>query len=313
MAKSPAHKFGQIIGNLVEKGVESNLREIANEHNLYLDKKQERAARNGKKTVRWVDHLGNAHDLDYVLEEDGSDEEYGMPIAFIESAWRRYTKHARNKAQEIQGAVNPLVHTYWRNAPFAGAIIAGGFTPGSIEQLKAQGFEVLHFSQSDVVEAFATVGIDGHFGEDTPEDEFREKVQKWKNLDEPDKLSVASSLLEANQDNFNEFLSKLERKIQRRIEAVLITALYGSTETLGSITTAINYLEQYDESTDGGELKKYELSIRYNNGDTIDAQFENRDDAVEFLESYQHPSLTPVRYEEGDPEPKNTQPSLFSG
>lgn len=54
---------------------------------------------------------GNAHDLDFVLERGGSDDKIGMPAAFIETAWRRYTKHYRNNAQEIQGALEPLAET----------------------------------------------------------------------------------------------------------------------------------------------------------------------------------------------------------
>ena len=105
MAESPSHKFGQIIGNLLESVIEPFLSEFAKEKHLYLDyQKNPRKARKGKK-VTWEDPYGNVHDLDYVLEMDGTDTMTGTPVAFIEVAWRRYTKHSRNKAQEIQGAI----------------------------------------------------------------------------------------------------------------------------------------------------------------------------------------------------------------
>lgn len=299
MAESPAHKFGQLIGNLVEEGMESTLKDIAEKHNLYLDKKQERSARGNRKALKWVDHLGNAHDLDYVLEENGSDQEFGMPIAFIESAWRRYTKHSRNKAQEIQGAVKPLVHTYWRNAPFAGAIIAGDFTDGAIEQLEAQGFEVLYFEQEDVVEAFSAVGIDGHYEEGTPEDDFREKLRNWESKDQSEKDKVIEGLIEANKEDVNQFAKNLENKIERTIRSVLVTPLYGNTESLDDVSEAIKFLREYIQEYGSGELKKYEISVRYNNGDQIDAQFERIEDAIDFLHPYQQAPLSPVRYEEG--------------
>jgi len=50
MAKSPAHKFGQIIGDLLEVAVERILIPISNENNLFLDKKGKRPARKGKNT-----------------------------------------------------------------------------------------------------------------------------------------------------------------------------------------------------------------------------------------------------------------------
>lgn len=108
MATSAAHKFGQIIGDLLELAIEPLLARFAEEHGLYLDKKGPRPARRGKKAT-WVDLHGNAHDLDFVLEKGGTGTHIGAPVAFVEVAWRSYTKHSRNKAQEIQGAVLPLV------------------------------------------------------------------------------------------------------------------------------------------------------------------------------------------------------------
>ena len=125
MAKSPAHKLGQIIGDHVEAAIDVPLRNMAAEFGLYLDHQHRRPARQGKRKVAWEDSYGNTHDLDYVLEEGGSEEERGNPRAFIEIAWRRYTKHSRNKAQEIQGAVLPLAETYKECAPFLGAVLAG--------------------------------------------------------------------------------------------------------------------------------------------------------------------------------------------
>ena len=88
----------------------------------------------------------NSHDLDFVLERGGTPDKIGMPVAFIETAWRRYTKHSRNKAQEIQGALEPLAETYRHLAPFKGAVLAGVFTEGALTQLRSLGFTVLYFS-----------------------------------------------------------------------------------------------------------------------------------------------------------------------
>src|SRR2546423_10453545 len=106
MAEAAGHKFGQFIGEYCESAIEPLLQEFADKYGLFLDKKGPRPARSGKK-LRWVDSYGNGHDLDYVLERGGTPEKVGTPIAFIESAWRRYTKHSKNKAQESQGAVLP--------------------------------------------------------------------------------------------------------------------------------------------------------------------------------------------------------------
>ena len=125
MAKSPSHKFGQIIGNLLEEITFPLLSEFSSKRNLYLDRQGKRGkARSGKK-VQWQDKYGNIHDLDFVIELGGTKDKKGKPVAFIEAAWRRYTKHSRNKAQEIQGAVLPIADRHEWDIPFLGAIIAG--------------------------------------------------------------------------------------------------------------------------------------------------------------------------------------------
>ena len=124
MAESLAHRWGQIIGDAFEMFVRNILGEVAQRHGLYLDFKQPRATRGGQGKVTWQDGYGNKHDLDYVLERGGTEDTLGVPIAFIESAWRRYTKHSKNKVQEIEAAVMPIALTFARHQPFCGAVVA---------------------------------------------------------------------------------------------------------------------------------------------------------------------------------------------
>ena len=145
MAKALGHSWGQKLGEVLEAGVVSLLENFAKKHELYLDKTGKRPARPGKR-VRWKDVYGNTHSLDCVLERGGSPSKIGAPVAFIETAWRGYTKHSRNKAQEIQGAILPLVSTHRNSAPFMGAILAGVFTEGALQQLKSLGFVVLYIT-----------------------------------------------------------------------------------------------------------------------------------------------------------------------
>ena len=144
MAQSPAHRLGQIIGDQLEAALYEPLLSIAQEFGLYLDYKHSRPARGGRKKVAWTDSYGNTHDLDYVLEEGGSEKMQGCPRAFIETAWRRYTKHSRNKAQEIQGAISPLATTYQNFRPFLGVVLAGIFTEGSLDQFRSHNFNVAY-------------------------------------------------------------------------------------------------------------------------------------------------------------------------
>ncbi|MEW6682696.1 MAG: DNA methylase [Nitrospirota bacterium] len=285
MAESLAHTFGQIVGNVLEEAIEPHLRKFALEHGLYLDKKGPRKARDGKK-VTWTDLYGNAHDLDFVLERGGTDGSRGAPVAFIETAWRRYTKHSRNKAQEIQGAIQVLALTHKYSCPFTGAILAGVFTEGALTQLKSLGFQVLFFPYRSIVEAFQTVGVDANFDEDTREREFRKKISRWKNLSKKAKRGVAEHLVTKHERDIANFLGVLEKTVTRRIDKVIVIPLHGRETECSSITEAIEFLASYESASVQGPVFKYEVHIRYNNGDKVMAEFTEKTAAMDFLKKY---------------------------
>ena len=221
MAESPAHRFGQIIGEVLEAAVTPLLTAFAEKRGLYFDKQGDRPCRPGKRCT-WLDLNNNKHDLDFVLERGGSADKLGLPAAFIETAWRRYTKHSRNKAQEIQGAVMPLAETYKNARPFVGVILAGVFTAGALNQLRSLGFSVLHFSYESVVAAFRDYGIDAAFDEDTPDSVFEKKVKKYERLPPAGRLGLARALLLKQKADAEEFMGTLEKVISRHIERITV-------------------------------------------------------------------------------------------
>ena len=293
MAESPAHKFGQIIGDVLEASIEPLLQKFASEYGLYLDRKGPRPARKGTK-VSWTDLYGNVHDLDFVLEKDGNDDHTGIPIAFIETAWRRYTKHSRNKAQEIQGAILPLKTTYQNSSPFIGAVLAGVFTDGALTQLKSLGFTLLYFPYETVVSAFSRVGIDAHFEEDTPDSELARQVRTWEALSPQQQSRVAKALVKSNSKEVQGFMNALEHAVTRQIELVRVIPLHGTMFEWRGVEEAIAFIESYDEDHGSKPIMKYEIEIRYSNGDRINGQFANKEDALQFLRTYQPLALRPV-------------------
>lgn len=283
MAESLSHKFGQIIGDLLELAIEPHLEKFARKHKLFLDKKGERKARAGKK-LSWTDGKNNKHDLDFVLERGGTVNKTGAPVAFIEVAWRRYTKHSRNKAQEIQGAIIPLTEKYRNSSPFVGVVLAGEFTDGSLNQLKSHGFGVLYFPYATVVKAFGKFGINAASDEGTSEKDFKKKIESWNKLQ--NKTEVAKELLKLNKKNVDEFLDSLSKSVSRFIERVIILPLHGQESSASTVTEAIDFLKKYSEDRPKLPLVKYEIIIKYNTGDRIDASFKDKSDTIKFLESY---------------------------
>ncbi len=284
MAESPAHKFGQVIGSLLESVLLPQLEQFCWEHNLYLDHQQRnRPARRGRK-VSWQDQYGNTHDLDFVIERDGSDEIVGQPLAFIEVAWRRYTKHSRNKAQEIQGAVLPLAEKYYWNSPYLGTVLAGVFTEGSLDQLKSNGFRVLYFPYETLIRAFEAEGIDIRFDESTPDDVFRACTDRIERASADTMERIKKRLIATNQKEVNDFFAALQHRISRSVVRVLVIPLYGRLSQFATIQDALRFLDMHSIYEGSGEFRKYEVQIEFSNGDRVQGSFESKYGAREFLE-----------------------------
>ncbi len=283
MAESPAHKFGQVIGGLLESVVMPPLEQFCEKQGLYLDyQKKTRPARRGRK-VSWEDSYGNFHDLDFVIERNGSDHEIGQPVAFIEAAWRRYTKHSRNKAQEIQGAILPLAEKYRWNNPFLGAVLAGEFTHGSLEQLRSQGFQVLCFPYETLVASFASEEIDISFDETTPDEEFRRCAEQIVNTTDDAMQRIKEHLIQANSVQIAQFFAALDARLGRSIHRVLIVPLYGRANEFSTIEEALQFLDAHAIYEGSGEFRKYEILVEFSNGDKIDAFFSTKQKVREFL------------------------------
>jgi hypothetical protein len=285
MAESPSHRFGQIIGEALEAGVLPLLATFARQHGLYLDKRGERACRKGAK-VSWFDAQHNKHDLDFVLERGGSATKQGLPAAFIETAWRRYTKHSKNKAQEIQGAVLPLVDAYRNSAPFAGAILAGEFTSTALAQMRSLGFSVIHVPYQTVVDVFAKFGIDASSAESTPDSVFAKKVAAYERLSAPERQKLGMALIDAQAQQTVAFMKSLEEAVLRQIDRITVLPLHGTICELVNVEDAIAFIEGYNHDGGGQSVTRYEVQIKYNNGNTVDGRFGDKASAIEFLKTF---------------------------
>ena len=260
------------------------LAEFCMQRGLYLDKKGVRgAARSGKK-VTWTDKFGNAHDLDFVIEKGGTGQRRGRPLAFIETAWRRYTKHSRNKAQEIQSAILPIVEKYDKDCPFFGAVLAGEFTAASLEQLRSLGFRVAYIPYEAVIASFASVGIDARFDESTPDARFQQLSEEIDNLSPVQRAKFKANLVEGSSEVLTGFIEALKEAVDRRVEKVIIIPLHGTEMTFASISAAISFVNGYHDAAMGERhFRKFEIVVRYGNGDKIEAQFSTASAATAFL------------------------------
>ena len=204
MAEAPGHLLGQLIGGLLELATEPVLRELSVKHELHLDTKGLRPGVRSGKLLSLPDSEGNKHDLDFVFERQG-----GAYAAFIECAWRRYTKHSKAKAQEIQGAVLPLVRKWAALGPVPAAVVAGQWSRPAIKQLESSGFVVLQLDFQATVDTFARFGIDIK-GRDTIPDEFwQTQVELIRALPDAERTRLAETLRQQNLADFTSFAQEL--------------------------------------------------------------------------------------------------------
>lgn len=289
MAESPAHRWGQIIGYLLEEAVKPLLSSFATEYGFYLDSKEPRPARRGLKEVVWVDKRGNKHKLDYVVERGGTKEEVGKPVAFIEVAWRRFTKHSKNKAQEIEAAIQPLLTKHEEAAPFFGVILGGVFTTPALNQLRSTRCSVLYFTYESILAAFKTANIDASTEENTPLDEYEAKLKAWDSLTPSQKQHICRTLIDLNKENVDLFMDELKRVASRQIESIRILPLQGFLHEFVEIEIAMIFIEQFT-TNQSFPVVRYEIQIRFNNGSVIEAKFVDKASAIEFLHGYQSPA-----------------------
>lgn len=288
MAQSPSHKFGQALGKLLEDIVlddilKPRLQQFAQSKNYYLDYQKSRPARTGKK-VTWEDKYGNKHDLDFVIEVDGTDDKLGRPVAFIESAWRRYTKHSKNKAQEIQGAILPIIELHHLSAPFYGVVLAGDFTKPALEQLINNGFAVIYIPYKEVVSAFKIIDFDVAFDEETPDELYTTASKRLASLTGSDKEKLRQALMQVSQQDVDTFMTTLRNCLERYITKIVIMPLFGVRYEFVSIDEAIVELNNtVDIDIPGGGFEKFEVIVDYSNNDTIRANFQNKAVLADFL------------------------------
>jgi hypothetical protein len=287
MAKSPAHRLGQDIGLILEEAVEGLLRPFADQHGLYLDRRGARRARGRRRRVLWTDMHGNDHALDLVLERGGTDERVGDPVAFVETAFRGRTKHSRNKAQELQGALQPLGQTFHQSCPFLGVVLAGVFTDGAITQLASHCLVVVHLPEQTVVRAFASAGVDVGTVEATETEELERKAAAVRGLTASERRKVADQLVDLNRERVDAFMGKLKAVVTRHIESVWVLPLRGAAFESSTVEAAVRFLEGYDDgcAADTTPVVRYEVQVRFSNGDRVEGQFARKGEAVGFLQA----------------------------
>lgn len=180
-----------------------------------------------------------------------------------------------------------LADTYSHFRPFLGIVLAGEFTRNALTQLRSRAFGVFHIPYADIMKAFASVGIDAAYDEATPERRFREKIKQYQALSPQKLVHLKQALLAAPQPGISPlkaFLGTLDASLSRRIVGITVLVLHGEPQQIATVSAAIDYLRSYEEArASATSAVKYEIDVRYNNGDEIHGIFQTKDAAIDFL------------------------------
>ena len=283
----PGHKLGQILGNLLEDIFFKDLKDFSEKLGYYCDTRGPRpGVRDNKTKVIWTDNKENQHSMDCVIEKGGSINKQGVPVAFIELAWRRYTKHSRNKSGEMQGSLIALGSSY-SSCSFLGAIIAGEYTEGALNQLTSNGITVLKIPFQVIKNAFLEKGVNLDYEENAPESSIRYVLNSIENLERKDLEDVKFRILNSVSSEYDRFKDKLKSSLERRVTYVLVIPLFGNKLEFVSVRDAMSSLSGTDEN----KLTKYtfqkiEIQIRFSDESEIRGTFKNKESALSFLKTY---------------------------
>ena len=151
--------------------------------------------------------------------------------------------------------------------------------------MQSFGFKVLYIPYKTITDAFCCANIDMRFDELTPDEEFKCCVKKIEALAAKDRSNVKQVLISLNKEQIDTFFNSLAETVDRLIDKVVITPLYGTDRCFQDVSAAINFIEKYNESIAEGKFKRYKVIVEYSNSERIDAEFVSRDKIIKFLKS----------------------------
>lgn len=284
---SPGHKLGQMIGVFFETSLGDDLVAFCAEQGFYCDRRGARPGVRGKsRKVTWVDKYGNRHDLDYVVERGGSPDKQGQPVAFIEVAWRRYTKHSRAKTGELEGSLLYLRDSY-PTCSFLGVILAGEYTDGGKNQLTSHGITVLHIPFEVLMRCFGQAGLELDYPETAPLEDKAFVIRRWQQVSQAQMSTVTNEFRQAIADEYETFKRRLGTSLLRQIEVVRVLPLFGRERFFSSIADAVSALSAFEESRQArGKFVKLEVQLRFTDGDRIEGAFHDKEGALAFLRKF---------------------------
>lgn len=281
MLSSAGHKLGQLIGDWWEtKVIFPLLSEVATSLGLYLDNRVvSRSCRSDK--VQWSDTEGNFVDYDYVLELGGSASGKGIPVAFLESFWRRGARHSKDKARDDTNKLLPMRDTY-PTARFLAIAACGEFTEPAKDYVRTRNVELFFVSKEKIIEAFKSIGAVIDYPDALPEAEkgWLVRALEEKFTEQNQKLAAQNLRSIAGQGAFTSFKQRICGALTATPQEIRIYSLARCGPVVfESIELAAVFLSgDSPVFPSAGEISQFEYEVSFSDGSSFSRTLNSLDE-----------------------------------
>lgn len=266
---SAGHKLGQIVGDWWEtKVIFPLLGEVSSSLDLFLDNRVvSRSCRSGK--VQWSDTEGNFVDYDYVLELGGNAAKKGIPVAFLESFWRRGARHSKDKARDDTNKLLPMRATY-PTARFLAIAACGEFTEPAKDYVRTREVELFFISKEKIIEAFRSIGAEIDYPDSLAEEKKMALVRAVEHrLTSVSQITAAANLRNiAGNSAFTSFKQRIYSALTATPQEIRIYSIARCGPVIfDSIHTATEFLKSDSPAfPEVGDIDQYEYAVSFSDG-----------------------------------------------
>lgn len=270
---SAGHKLGQLIGDWFEQHfVLPLLMKVGHELNLFVDCRfTPRPARGDR--ILWQDADKNSVDYDFVLELQGTTEEIGIPVAFIESFWRRGARHSKDKARDDTGKLLPMRAVY-PTARFLGIVAAGDFTAPARELVRSRDIDLFYVTKDKIVSAFAHHGLTIDYHDQSGERQKQQIARAFeRNFSDETRLAVAQTLVELlSRAAVDSYVDRVRARLSALPQEIRFIQQMQSTPAVFHSPAEADVFLQNPTFGKQGEISSYLYQVLYSDGTEFEQQ-----------------------------------------
>ena len=118
------------------------------------------------------------------------------------------------------------------------------------------------------------------------------EVDRYASLSQSDRDRLGAALGTVQSEKVERFVQELSVAILRTIEHISILPLHGAEVQCVAVADACDVVGAYVAPDAPAPLVRFEVRIRYDNGDEIEAVFAHSEAAVEFLAGFADARIT---------------------